>query len=364
MKLTAKVKLQPNKEQYQTLLETLKRANTACNYVSDVAWQEQVFTAFSLHKTLYYAVKERFGFTAQIVVRVLGKVADAYKLDKKTQRFFKPHGAFPYDDRILRWYANEVSIWTLSGRQRIPFVAGERQLELLQNQRGESELAFVDGSFYLFATCEVTEPDPRDVSEYLGIDLGIVNIAVDSMGTTYTGNKLNALRKRQAKLRAKLQSKNTKSAKRLLKKRRRKEMRMANDINHSISKKIVEMAQRHFQGIALENLTGIRERITVRKSQRRQHSSWAFADLRAKIDYKAALNGIPILFVDPRNTSRTCPICGCIDKRNRQSQNSFLCIGCGYSAPADFNAACNIARRAAVVQPNAVGYGLTASPRL
>lgn len=349
MKLTAKVKLQPIPEQHQALLETLEQANTACNYINDVAWQNRAFNKYSLQKLTYYEVKARFGLTAQMVVRCISKVADAYKLDRKTQRAFSPHGSIAYDSRILRWYAEkqEISIWTTQGRQRVPFVAGQRQLELLKQQRGESDLVLIDGTFYLFATCEVDTPDPQDVQEFLGVDLGIVNIATTSDGENYAGSRLNGLRHRHARLRKRLQSKGTQAARRLLKKRYRKEQRMAKYVNHVISKRIVEKAKDTERGIALEDLTGIRERVTVRKAQRRQHSSWSFYDLRQKIEYKAGLNGVPVVFVDPRNTSRTCPVCGCIDKRNRPTQSLFSCISCGFSAPADTVAAGIIARRAA-----------------
>lgn len=353
MKLTVKAKLQTTPEQYQSLLKTLETANAACNYISKVAWAENVFNQFKIHKLVYQDVKEQFGLTAQVVVRCISKVADSYKLDRKNERTFKPHGAIAYDDRILRWYVDQqkVSIWSVDGRLRVSFVTGKRQLELLKSQRGESDLVLIDGVFYLFATCEIDEAEPQDVEEFLGVDLGIKNIAADSLGETYAGNHLNSLRKRQAKLRKKLQSKGTHQARRLLRKRRRKESRMAKQVNHTIAKRIVEKAKRHSLGIALEDLKGIRERTTVKKSQRRQHSSWAFYDLRQKIEYKAKLAGVRVVAVDPRNTSRTCPVCGCVDKRNRPNQETFLCVGCGYFAPADSNAAVIIGRRAAVNQP-------------
>jgi IS605 OrfB family transposase len=354
MKLTARVKLQPTPEQHQGLLETLEQANAACNYIGDIAWQQRQFHQFGIHKLVYHAVKTQFGLTAQVVVRCISKVADAYKLDRKTPRTFKPHGSIAYDDRILRWYVakQEVSIWTTQGRQRIPFQAGQRQLELLKAQRGESDLCLIDGEFYLFATCEIDTPDPQDVQEFLGVDLGIVNIATTSDGENYAGNHLNGLRHRHARLRRKLQSKGTQAARRLLKKRHHKEQRMAQAVNHVISKRIVEKAQRHSLGIALEDLTGIRERVTVRKGQRRQHNSWAFYDLRQKLEYKAKLVGVPLVLVDPRNTSRTCPECGCIDKRNRPTQAVFSCVSCRHSGPADQIAALNIGRRAAVNRPH------------
>lgn len=353
MKLTIKAKLQSTPEQYQSLLKTLETANAACNYISKVAWAENVFNQFKIHKLVYQDVKVHFGLTAQVVVRCISKVADSYKLDRKTERTFKPHGAIAYDDRILRWYVDrqEVSIWSVDGRLRVSFLAGKRQLELLKCQRGESDLVLIDGVFYLFATCEIDEAEPQDVEEFLGVDLGIKNIAADSLGETYAGNHLNSLRKRHARLRKKLQSKGTQQARRLLKKRRRKESRMASQKNHEIAKRIVEKAQRHLLGIALEDLKGLRERTTVKKSQRRQHSSWTFSDLRQKIEYKAQLAGIPVVLVNPKNTSRTCPVCGCIDKANRKTQAIFSCVSCGYFAPADTNAARIIAGRAAVNQP-------------
>ncbi len=105
----------------------------------------------------------------------------------------------------------------------------------------------------------------------------------------------------------------------------------------------------------MEDLGGIRERVnTVNKAQRRELSSWAFYQLRQFVAYKAIIAGVEVQFVDPRNTSRTCPKCGNIDKKNRKSQSKFKCTCCGYVANADINAACNIACRAVVNQPYAV----------
>ena len=84
---------------------------------------------------------------------------------------------------------------------------------------------------------------------------------------------------------------------------------MAANVNHVISKRIVAKAKDTGFGIALEELKGIRERVTVRKASRRQQASWAFADLRAKITYKAQLAGVPMVLIDPRNTSRECAAC-------------------------------------------------------
>lgn len=353
MKLIAQVKLQATPEQAGALRKTLEEANRACNYISDQAWENNTFRQFPLHQLTYHTVRDHFQLSAQVVVRCISKVADAYKIDHKTKRSFKAHGAIAFDNRILSYHLErkEVSIWTLAGRQRIPFAAGERQLELLQAQRGESNLCLVGGTFYLLAACDVETPEPKDVEGYLGVDLGVKNLATDSDENNYSGGQVNGLRNRYFKIRKRLQSKGTKSAKRLLKKRRKKEQRFAKQENHRIAKELVQRAKDTGRGIALEDLQGIRARATVRKSQRRQHHVWSFYDLRQKIAYKAQRAGVPVVFVDPRNTSRTCPQCGCVHPANRRSQSLFSCIRCGFSGFADAIAAVNISR-VAVNQPD------------
>ena len=206
MKLIAQVQLLPNDEQASYLLQTLEIANAACNAISDYAWEQQRFGQYPLHTALYYGIREQFGLAAQVAVRCLSKVADAYKKDKQTKRVFKPHSAIAYDDRILNWRlpSKTVSICTVGGRLNIPFVCGERQWERLQSQQGESDLAYVRGKFYLFATCVVDEPDERDIEVVLGVDLGIVNIATDSDGESYSGRAVNHVRHRHRRLRRKL----------------------------------------------------------------------------------------------------------------------------------------------------------------
>lgn len=353
MKLIAQVKLLPTPEQYEALKHTLETANAACNAISDAAWEHRVFRQFSLHKLVYRHIRERFGLSAQLVVRLIAKVADAYKLDRATRRTFKPLGSIAYDDRILSWnpHAPEVSIWTVAGRERIPFAAGERQHELLKFRQGETDLVYHRGTFYLLATCNVEEPDPATVDGVLGIDLGIVNIATDSDGEVYSGKAINNVRHRHRRLRRKLQRQGTKAARRRLKKLSGKERRFARNTNHTISKRLVARAQDTNRAIALEDLTHLRSRVTVRRRQRATLHSWSFSQLRQYIEYKARLAGVPVVLVDPRNTSRTCPACGQIDKRNRPSQSIFSCTSCGYAGFADYIAAENI-RRAAVNRPN------------
>src|SRR6476469_10999096 len=133
MKFTATVKLQPSPQQAVALRDTLQRANHAANFVSEWAWQNRTFAQYSLHNSLYYRLRDQFSLSAQLVVRVIAKVAHAYKLHKNTKRIFRNHGSIAYDNRILNWFqaTSEVTINTPSGRFRIPYLSDERTRRLL-----------------------------------------------------------------------------------------------------------------------------------------------------------------------------------------------------------------------------------------
>ena len=347
MKLVAQIKLFTDKEQAKALLETMHKANAACNFISETAWTEKVFGQFRLHKLCYYSVKEKFDLTAQVAVQCIKKVCDAYKLDKKTKREFRKEGAISYDDRILSFTLpkSQVSIWTVHGRKKIPFVCGERQKELLKTRQGESDLVYRKGVFYLFVTCNVDEPTESDFSDTLGIDLGVKSIATLSDGTEFSSLALNTYRLKRHRIRKSLQSKahkgkrsTRKNCRRLLKRLGKKESNFATNVNHTISKRIVDIARERGMVIVLEDLKGIRQRTLkrLRKSQRGLHSSWAFYQLRTFLIYKARLAGVPLVLVNPRYTSQTCNVCKHIGYRKGKV---FDCPNCGYHSNADLNAA-------------------------
>lgn len=359
MKQTLAVKLVPSPEQYASLLATMERFNAACDAIAIVAYRERCANKVRLQKIVYYSIRADFGLPSQLTIHAVRKVVDAYKRDRSVQPRFRPHGAITYDQRIMSWKGVEIiSLLTLGGRQRIPVSFGPYQAARLDRRRGQADLVYRDGVFYLYVTIDTPEPPPGEFADVLGVDLGIVNIAADSDGETHSGSQVNGLRKRHTKLRARLQSRGTKSARRLLKKRSRKESRFARDINHVISKKLVAKAKCTKRAIALEDLQGIRSRIKVRRPQRRQQHSWSFGQLRSFLEYKARLAGVPILVVNPHYTSQTCPACGQVARANRSSQAKFLCTGCGLAGPADTIAAENIRvlGRAAVMQPYAAGH--------
>ncbi len=369
MKQTLLVKLAPTPDQHAALLRTLETFNAACNAIAAVAFVEQCANKIALQRLVYYDIRERFGLSSQMTIRAISKVSEAYKRDKKQQPSFRLHGAMVYDERILSFpRIDRASLLTLDGRVEVPFRFGTYAESMLTRTRGQADLLYRNNTFFLAITVDSPEPPPVDTDDFLGVDLGIIQLATTSDGeflNSSAGPKrsqhdpkhahVNQVRARFSRFRQKLQKKGTKSAKRLLKKRSGREKRFAKDVNHSLSKAIVSTAKGTSRGIALEDLQGIRERAkrTVRKRHRRVLHSWSFYQLRAFIAYKAALAGIRVVYVNPAYTSQICSACGHCEKANRTSQSKFLCTSCGYACHADVNAACNIASRAAVNRPDA-----------
>ncbi len=353
MKQTMLLKLAPSPEQHTALLETMHAFNEACNDIAQTAFDEKRANKFELQKIVYGDIRTRFKLSSQMTIRAISKVVDSYKRDKSIKPSFRSEGAIPYDERLMAFKGlSEVSLLTLQGRVLVPFRMGGYQESRLDAIKGQADLIYKKGVFYLAVTLDVPEPSPPEATSTLGVDLGIVTLATDSEGESFSGQVVEKNRQRLHSLRQRLQKRGTTSAKRHLKKLSGQEKRFRKNTNHVISKRIVQKAKAQNKAIAIEDLRHIRQRTerTVRRSQRSRHSSWAFSQLREFLTYKARLAGVPLHTVDPRNTSRTCSACGYCEKANRKSQAEFCCLHCGHAENADQNAAKNISR-AAVKRP-------------
>lgn len=190
-----------------------------------------------------------------------------------------------------------------------------------------------DGTWFLIATCEIPQAPRYQPRDWIGVDRGITNLATTSDGDNHSGRCLDRYRRRQARKKAELQAKRTRSAKQLLKKRARRESRHATHTNHKISKTVVAVAQRTERGIALEQLQGIRERVTVRRDQRARQSSWPFHQLGEFIAYKARRAGVPSIEVDPAYTSQRCPRCGHTERGTAPPATTSPVVGAAWLDP-------------------------------
>ncbi len=346
MKTVLKIKLEPTKEQEEMLRQTMFQYNTACNYIAGVAYEKKISSKFKLQKLVYNTVKKEFKLSAQMTVRAIAKVCDAYSRDKNILPKFRLDGAIVYDDRIMSFLSDDkVSIWTINGRQKIQMIFGDYQRNNFQYRKGQADLVLVGNTFYLFATLDIKELPQTTPQEFIGVDLGIVKLLVDSLGFEASGEIIEKIRLKYLKLRRDLQKCRSKNAKRKLKKIARKEKEFRRQVNHIISKALVKRAKDTNCAIALETLKHIRSRTTVRAKDRARISGWAFAQLQSFIVYKARIAGVVVIFVDARNSSRECNVCHFIAKRNRPNQSTFCCAKCGHRDNADTNAAKNIADR-------------------
>jgi IS605 OrfB family transposase len=347
-------KLRVNQESAAALDATFQRFNAACNRLSQIAWEKRLFRPVPLHREAYHAIRAAFELPAQLTVRAIKKVTDSYTRDRSQQHTFGLRSAVIFDARCFTLYGGSAaSLTTVLGRYRFSLAHGGKQRDqLAAGEIGEADLLFRDGNYYLSIAVKTPDPPPADTSGgILGVDLGIVNLATDSDGTPYSGAEIQARRKQVERSVRLLQKAGTKSAKRHLKKIAKKRSRYRADTNHCIAKKIVATARTGKKALALEDLTGIGQRASTgyfNRAAKRELGKWAFRDLGEKIAYKAAEVGIPVVFVDPRNTSRTCHVCDYCDPANRKSQAHFHCLRCGRDDHADQNAARNIATRAAM----------------
>lgn len=341
MKLVYKIKLLPNKEQYKLLLDTIMVANDACNHISDIVWEQKIFQQFEIHKEVYHSIKSKFNLGSQVVIRCISKVSDAYKRTNiKVKRTFQPLGSICYDSRILTYKSEDmVSIWTINGRIKMPIACYNSNY--IQYIKGESDLIFNKGKFYLYQTIEVPDTEIKNVEEFIGVDMGLVELAALSNGITFNAKKLTDYREKRNRVRSSLQSKCTKNAKRILKRLSGKEKRTTTIINHTISKKIVSIAKEEGKGVAIEDLKGITfSSKTKGKKFRTRLNRWSFSQLRRHLTYKCLLSGVKLIDVPPAYTSKTCSNCLHIGLRNKKT---FTCKKCDSVLDADINAAKNIA---------------------
>ncbi len=336
---------------------TAEAFNAAATYCASVAWEQRITNKHKLHHVVYGPTRVNYGLGAQLACCARDKAAEAVRAARAngsaTCPTFRPASSIRYDARSYRLMSmDRVSLNTLTGRVIGPLLLGEFQRRHLYDTSwkiGGAELVQRDGQFFLHITQTRAGPTPDEPTGFLGVDLGIVNLAADSDGSTYSGAPVQAVRERRFKQRQQLQQANTRRARWRLRKHARREARFQKDVNHCISKQLVQKAKTERKALALEELTHIRRRPDhgCRRSQRRLRTSWAFRQLRSFIAYKATQSGVSVVAVDPHNTSRTCAVCGYCDTKNRSDQAHFRCLSCGYTAAADTNAAVNIAQKAA-----------------
>lgn len=383
--LTSKLRIVfQSEDDRKSAFDTLIAYRDACNYVSQYVFNHNfVLRQSELQSALYHELRKQFGLKSQMTQSVFKTVIARYKTAQTQLRKQRVWDGYKKDNhgKEIPHYINKdlTFLWK-------PIEFKRPQLDLVRNRdysfknnvlsvntingrirvqiHGLLENPYFDGSwnlgtgkvvrsgkhwfFHVSASKEVPNFELGRLKHIVGIDRGLRQILTtyDEKGQTRFVNGAFIAKKRNhyAKLRARLQAKGTKSAKRRLRSLSGRESRWMSDVNHQLSKTLVNTYGKHTLFV-LEDLTGVTFDTvhSRRKEHRYEHHSWSFYDLEQKLRYKAHLNESEIVLVDAHYTSQRCPKCGSIDKSNRDKNiHQYVCSNCGYSSNDDRVGAMNI----------------------
>lgn len=359
--LTLVCKLQPTPNQVPQIEALLQAFADGCNYANGIV-APKVTNKVTIQAQTYEQLRFQFGLSANQAVRVCARVAANRKTAKqknKPVKAFKPTSA-DYDARIFAFREKDwsVSLTLLGSREHIKLNAGNYQRGKLKGRKPTAATLCKhrDGQFYIHIQLSDETPEPIKSDNVIGVDFGRRDIAVTSDGERWDGKPIQNVRDKFSKVRASLQakvSKGTRTTRRrvrnILKRLSGREQRYQTWLNHNISKRIIETAKSQSAIVAIENLTGIRERTNQKprnKTERRRSNSWAFFQLRTFLEYKGLKSGVEVVAVNPAYTSQTCHVCNHIGLR---TEKRFKCGHCGWHGDADVNGAINISKLGAVL---------------
>ena len=356
--ITAKIQINTSESDRLTLNETMSVYRDACNYVSNYIFRTHNLKQLSLNKVLYSTLREKFGLKSQMAQSVLKTVIARYKTILENEKeWIKPVFKKPQYDLVWnRDYSltqDKFSVNTLNGRLKLGYysVGMEKYFDHDTYKFGTAKLVNKHGKYFLHipVTYDVPESDLSDVCNVVGIDRGI-NFLVATYDSNHKSKFVNgkAVKQKRAnysKLRKQLQLRKTPSSRRRIKAMGQRENRWMQDINHQVSKALVENIPKHTLFV-LEDLTGVRNATEkVRTKDRYVSVSWSFYDLEQKLNYKAKQNESTVIKVNPAYTSQCCPKCGHIEKSNRNKKTHvFTCKTCGYQSNDDRIGAMNLYR--------------------
>ena len=181
MKLTLQTRLLPDPDHAVRLKATVERFNEAADWLAGEAFAIKVSNKIELQRTHYAIVRERFGLSAQMTVRCIAQVCEAYKRDKSKRPRFRKHAAMPFDRRMMSFKGvDRVSLLTLDGRVVVPLLMGKYQADRFTNAKGQADLVLrADGRWFLLVTVDLPEGTPIPATDFLGVDLGLASIATD-----------------------------------------------------------------------------------------------------------------------------------------------------------------------------------------
>lgn len=356
--ITSKIQIYPTNEQVDILNNTMLQVRKALNYISEYIFTSNLLNQSKINKDTYYYLRETYGLKSQMAQSVMKTAIAKYKTNKSNGHDFNlvNFKNLEYDLVWNRDYSltkDILSINSLNGRLKIPFeTKGMEKYFNGSYKFGTAKLVYKFNKYFLHIpmTKQYQQTTPFEVDKIVGIDLGINFLATtyDSENKTffYNGRHIKSKRGNYKLLRKQLQECGTKSAKRKIKSIGSRENRWMNDINHSITKALVDKYGENTLFV-LEDLTNVRnstEKVNI--NNRYVSVSWAFYQFRQLLEYKAKMNKSMVIAVNPKYTSQQCPKCGHIEKANRdKKKHIFKCKNCSYQSNDDRIGAMNLWRK-------------------
>ena len=378
---TIKLRIHVTPEQEVLFRQMTEQYRQACNFVSQYIFDNQFdLTYQSLNKKLYSGLRGLFGLKSQLAQSSIKTTIARYQTVKQ-QLFRKPYrykdedGNWQRIPKTLEWLWKPVffrrpqadlvrnrdysfvddgqvlSINTLGKRTKCTF-EGEHFAGYLDGsyQLGTAKLVELKGRWYLHipVTKAVEDFQKENVRHVVGIDRGLRFLAVsyDEQGKTefVSGKKIATKRHKFQEVRKQLQAKGTKSAKRKLKAISGRENRWMSDVNHQLSKTLVQKYGKDTLFV-LEDLTGVSfEESNLSRTAKQNYDlrSWSFYQLEQFLTYKAHENSSEVLKVSAKYTSHRSPKCATIRKPNRDHHKHLYSCQCGYESNDDRIGAMNI----------------------
>lgn len=193
-------------------------------------------------------------------------------------------------------------------------------------------------NFYLQLYVVLPEQNHQN-EQLLGIDVGLNHTAVTSKAEFY-GEDLRALRIRT---------------------KWRKYGNRTSPFKQGLNRIAKEIIKHHPQtDFALESFV-IEGKTNRNRAFRRRNKNWAYQHLGKTLEGRGHLEGFQVIWVQPENTSITCPICKHVDKANRYGDR-FRCRKCDYQGHADAVGAINISHCGRVARKHSVSYPKGTNP--
>ena len=338
-RITIKLKIPCN----QQIINAMKQYSKTITYISNIGFKHNVSNRYKLHHLIYYKAKNKFNLPSQYIInaiRVASQTLKSVKTNKGSKPSFKEFMPLDFDRRTFTFRSDKIRITMPDKRIDLPIEIPEYYWKYLDWSYQTMRIIY-DKRFnrmFLHITFSRDIPINNISGNFIGVDVGINNIAVTSNNQFFNSNKIKHIKSKFRYLRSRLQSKGTSSSRKLIRKISGRERRFMRQCNHEISKAIVSSINIG-DTIVMEDIKGIRK-CRVNKKQRYWLNNWSYYQLRKFIGYKARLNGNRIIFVNPRNTSKTCS--RCLSLNTIRNGSNFHCLNCSYHLNADLNASNNL----------------------